>query len=54
MLGAEGKGMRRLTGDLCDERVRLADGHSGMESLNVSNAGAIALYQLYVSKKHAG
>ncbi len=51
VLGAEGKGMRRLTGELCDERVRLPMG-AGMESLNVSNAGAIALYQLYVSKRH--
>jgi 23S rRNA (guanosine2251-2'-O)-methyltransferase len=52
VLGAEGKGMRRLTADLCDERVRLDMGDR-MESLNVSNAGAIALYQLYVSRKHA-
>lgn len=49
VLGAEGKGMRRLTGDLCDERVRLPMG-ARMESLNVSNAGAVALYHLYISK----
>lgn len=51
VLGAEGKGMRRLTGDLCDERVRLPMG-ARMESLNVSNAAAVALYHLYVSKHH--
>lgn len=53
VMGAEGKGMRRLTGDLCDERVRLPMGER-MESLNVSNAAAVALYHLYISKHHAG
>ena len=51
VLGAEGKGMRRLTGELCDERVRLPMG-SRMESLNVSNAAAVALYQLYLGRHH--
>lgn len=50
VLGAEGKGMRRLTADLCDERVRLPMG-SRMESLNVSNAAAVALYHLYVQRR---
>ncbi|MBN8544205.1 MAG: 23S rRNA (guanosine(2251)-2'-O)-methyltransferase RlmB [Alphaproteobacteria bacterium] len=49
ILGAEGKGMRRLTAESCDELVKLPI-DSRMESLNVSNAAAVALYQLYVSR----
>lgn len=46
ILGSEGKGMRRLTIESCDEIVKIPIS-SDMESLNVSNAAAIIFYEMY-------
>ena len=43
VLGAEGKGIRKGTADHCDALVKLPISRT-VESLNVSNAAAVALY----------
>lgn len=45
VLGAEGRGLRRLVAETCDIRARLPMA-AAMESLNVSAAAACALYEV--------
>ncbi len=52
VLGAEGKGMRQLTARHCDALVRLPM-RGAVESLNVSVASGICLYEALRQRDHA-
>ncbi len=52
VLGAEGKGLRQLTARTCDELARLPM-RGAVESLNVSVASAVCLYEAVRQRHHA-
>ena len=52
VLGAEGEGMRQLTRKTCDELVRIPM-HGAVESLNVSVASGVCLYEALRQRRSA-
>ena len=52
VLGAEGEGMRQLTRKTCDELVRIPM-HGAVESLNVSVASGVCLYEALRQRRQA-
>lgn len=46
IFGSEGEGMRSLTAKNCDQTLKL-ETHNAFHTLNVSNAAAVALYEVF-------
>lgn len=53
VIGSEGQGMRRLTSELCDYRVRIPM-HGSVSSLNVSVATGVCLFEMTRQRANAG
>ena len=51
VMGSEGKGMRRLTREACDELISIPM-HGSVESLNISVATAVCLYEIRRQQMH--
>jgi 23S rRNA (guanosine2251-2'-O)-methyltransferase len=53
VMGSEGKGLRRLTREACDELVSIPM-QGSVESLNISVAAAVCLYEVRRQQKDTG
>lgn len=49
VMGSEGEGLRRLTAEVCDHLIKLPM-HGAVESLNVSVASGVCLYEILRSR----
>jgi len=52
VMGGESEGLRRLTRECCDRVVRIPMKGERIESLNVSVAAAVCLYEAYRQRNH--